>query len=290
MLSEFSHRVAVTSDDLLGEAARSLAEGTRAGRVVVSVRVGGESVEAAAWPVDPDNTPSNVVSFPIEDGELTLGSLNVFLPAGQPLQDDDRRLAEQLASGMGLALRNQLLTERLEARVEELRASRRRLVPVQTAELLERLSGEADQAVDAMREFARGVYPPLLEAEGLASAISAQARRAPIPVTVDTDGIGRYPRDIEATTYFCVVEALRNIIQHADATQAHVALNHTNGSLEFQVADDGTGFDLIGVSGVGLTAVTDRLDALTGKLRIHTEPGNGTTLTGSIPVSPEVSA
>ena len=330
VLSEFSRRVAATSDDLLDDAARSLAEGTRAERVVVSVMVDEETVEAAAWPQEPPSTSTESVSFPITDGELELGSLDVHLLAGQDLRDDDRRLAEQLASGMGLALRNQLLTERLEARVEELRESRRRLVAVQdetrrrlerdlhdgaqqqlvalkvklglgkaiaekdgaarTAELLGRLSGEADQAVDAMREFARGVYPPLLEAEGLASAITAQARRAPIPVSVDSDGIGRYPREIESTVYFCVLEALRNTMQHADALQATVTLTQSNGSLEFQVTDDGAGFDPNSNRGVGLTAMADRLDALTGELSVYTEPGNGTTLTGTIPVPAEVPA
>lgn len=333
VLSEFSRRVAATSDDLLEEAAHSLTEGTRAERVAISVMIDGEPTEAAAWPVDTAAGSIEPVSFPITDGDTTLGSLDVFLPAGQQLQDDDRRLAEQLASGMGLALRNQLLTERLEARVEELRESRRRLVAVQdetrrrlerdlhdgaqqqlvalkvklglgraiaekdgatrTAQLLERLSGEADQAVDAMREFARGVYPPLLEAEGLASAISAQARRAPIPVTVDTDGIGRYPREVEATTYFCVLEALRNIVQHADASKAVVTLTQSNGSLEFRISDDGVGFPSqadMPDRGVGLTAMADRLDALAGHLSIHTEPDNGTTLTGTIPVPVEVPA
>jgi signal transduction histidine kinase len=331
VLSEFSRRVAATSDVLLDEAARSLAEGTRAERVVVSIMIDGEPAEAAAWPREAAaSAASESVSFQITDGDSALGSLDVYLPAGQHLQDDDRRLAEQLSSGMGLALRNQLLTERLEARVEELRESRRRLVAVQdetrrrlerdlhdgaqqqlvalkvklglgraiaekdgatqTAQLLERLSGEADQAVDAMREFARGVYPPLLEAEGLASAISAQARRAPIPVTVDADGIGRYPREIESTVYFCVLEALRNAIQHAGASRVNVNLIHAHGSLEFQVSDDGAGFEANSTHGVGLTAMADRLDALTGELAIHTEPHNGTTLTGTVPLPAEVPA
>jgi signal transduction histidine kinase len=287
-------------------------------------------VEASAWPPDVVVSTAERVSFPIADGELTLGSLDVYVAVGQELQDDDRRLAGQLASGMGLALRNQLLTERLEARVEELRESRRRLVALQdetrrrlerdlhdgaqqqlvalkvklglgralaekdgatkTAELLGRLSAEADEAVDAMREFARGVYPPLLEAEGLASAITAQARRVPIDVTVDVDGVGRYPREIEATVYFCVTEALRNTVRHAGATAATVNLSQSNGALEFQVADDGVGFDPDGTGGLGLVTMTDRIDAISGELFIHTETGNGTTLTGSIPIPAEVPA
>jgi signal transduction histidine kinase len=322
--------VAATSDDLLGDAARSLAEGTRADRVVISVMIDGEPAEAAAWPHEPLTAAGEAVSFSITDGGTALGSLDVYLPSGQQLQDDDRRLAEQLASGMGLALRNQLLTERLEARVGELRESRRRLVAVQdetrhrlerdlhdgaqqqlvalkvklglgraiaekdgatrTAQLLARLSAEADAAVDAMREFARGVYPPLLEAEGLSSAIAAQARRASIPVSVNSIGIGRYPREIESTVYFCVLEALRNTVQHAEATQATVSLTQSNGAIEFQVSDDGAGFEANRTHGVGLTAMADRLDALTGELTIYTEPGNGTTLTGTVPVPAEVPA
>ena len=100
--------------------------------------------------------------------------------------------------------------------------------------------------------------------------------------------IGR--QQIESTTYFCVLEALRNTIQHAEASQARVNLSQANGSLEFQVTDDGTGFDPSSDRGVGLTAMADRLDALTGELTIHTEPGNGTTLTGTIPVPAEVLA
>ena len=111
----------------------------------------------------------------------------------------------------------------------------------------------------------------------------------PPPSPLRRDG-RRYPREIESTTYFCVLEALRNTIQHAEASQARVNLSQANGSLEFQVTDDGTGFDPSSDRGVGLTAMADRLDALTGELTIHTEPGNGTTLTGTIPVPAEVLA
>ena len=327
VLSEFSRRVAATSDSLLDDAARSLAEGTRAERVAISIIVDNEPIVAASWPVEPHEGSAEPVSFPIADDDLTLGSLDVYLAAGQELRQDDQRLAEQLASGMGLALRNQLLTERLEVRVEELRESRRRLVAVQdetrrrlerdlhdgaqqqlvalkiklglgtgiahqdgatqTAALLEQLSSEAEQTVDAMRDFARGVYPPLLEAEGLTAAIAAQARRIPLSVTVESDGIGRYPREIEATTYFCVQEAVRNIVQHANATHATVALNQSNGALEFHITDNGVGFDPTTTHGMGLVTMTDRLDAITGQLTIHTQPNTGTTIAGTIPIPTE---
>lgn len=324
VLSEFSQRVAATSDTPFDEAARSLAEGTRAERVVISIRVDSEVIEAAASPETRSDAPSEFVSLPIEDAGAVLGSLDLYLPPGQPLQQDDRRLAEQVASAMGLALRNQVLTERLEARVEELRESRRRLVAVQdetrrrlerdlhdgaqqqlvalkvklglakaiaqrdgaagTAQALQRLSADADGAVEAMREFARGVYPPLLEAEGLSSAISAHARRVPIPVTVDSDGIGRYSRQVESTIYFCVIEALENVTRYSDAASATVALSQHNGTVAFTVHDDGRGFDPNSLTrGSGLTNMEDRLDASGGDLRLTAAPGQGTTVSGRVP-------
>ncbi len=324
VLSEFSRRVAATGGSLLDDAARWLAEGTAATRVVVSLRIDGKSREAASWPSASNGAPAEPVRLPIADGGVTLGTLDLYLPPNQPLNDEDRRLAEQVASGMGLAVRNQLLTERLEARVQALRESRRRLVAVQdetrrrlerdlhdgaqqqlvalkvklglsrtiadqagathTADLLERLAAEADEAVDAMREFARGVYPPLLEAEGLTAAIAAQARRAPLPVAVNSDGMDRYSRDVEATVYFCVLEALRNTIQHAGASSAAVTLGQDNGTLEFRISDDGTGFDPTSTSRSGLITMTDRVDALAGHLTVASSPATGTTITGTLPV------
>ena len=111
----------------------------------------------------------------------------------------------------------------------------------QSAALLEQLSEEADTAVDAMRDFARGVYPPLLEAEGLATAVAAQARRSPMPVTVQGDNIGRYSRQIEATIYFCVLEALNNVAKYPQASQARVSLVDQDGSVTFEVTDNGAG-------------------------------------------------
>lgn len=325
VLSDFSRRVAATSDDLLGDAARSLAEGTRAERVSVSVITSDQSVEAAAWPAETDTASANKISFSIRDGDTELGSLDLHLAVGQELAEDDRRLASHLAAGMGLALRNQLLRERLEGRVDELRLSRRRLVAVQdetrrrierdlhdgaqqqlvalkvklglgrsvagkdgateTVSTLERLGNQADQAIDTMREFARGVYPPLLESEGLASAITAYARRVPIDVTVVSSGIERFPREIESTVYFCILEALRNTVRHANATRATIDLSHTNGSLVFEVTDNGRGFDPAGPAGGGLAAIIDRIDAMTGQVAIDSRPGGGTTLVGSLPVS-----
>ena len=105
------------------------------------------------------------------------------------------------------------------------------------------LQTEATDALEDLRDLARGIYPPLLADEGLSVALEAQARRSVVPVTVDAGGIGRYPREVESAVYFCALEALNNVAKYADASSATIRLSQTNGSLAFEVVDDGRGFD-----------------------------------------------
>ena len=153
--------------------------------------------------------------------------------------------------------------------------------------LVEDLSATADIAVDSLRTLARGIYPPLLEAEGLERALVTQAQRSPIPVDLRTDGLRRYDRQVEATIYFCVLEAMRNAVTHADATNLTVLLEDRDGQLHFRVVDDGRGSDPAEVvHGLGLTNMADRIDALGGSLAIEdgADDGGGMQVTGSIPV------
>lgn len=107
-------------------------------------------------------------------------------------------------------------------------------------------------------------------------------------VTVHADGIGRYPREVEAAVYFCVLEALQNVIKYADASQVTVDLAETDAFLLFAVQDDGRGFDVASrPSGRGLSNMADRLEALSGELQIRSAPGEGTTATGLVPVPRE---
>lgn len=333
VLSAFSQRVAATDEGLVDLAAESLVGGTGAESGAVWVTDGDSWVRTAVYP--PETRPSqrpaldahgdagSVVARVQHDGEA-LGAVALHAPTGQRLSDEDRRLAGEVASAMGLALRNQRLTEMLQGRVDELRESRRRIVAVQdetrrtlerdlhdgaqqqlvalkvklglarqlatkdgadrTAALLEQLSTETDEAVEAMRDFARGIYPPLLEAEGLGPALAAQARRAPLPVTIDADGLGRFGRDTEATVYFCVLEALQNVAKYAQASTADVALGQHNGSVTFAVTDNGVGFDPDrSESGVGITNMRDRVLAMGGWLEVHSTPGGGTRIAGCLP-------
>jgi signal transduction histidine kinase len=249
-------------------------------------------------------------------GEL-LGALSVEMPPNDPLDDGRRRLVADLASQAGLVLRNVRL-------IEELRESRQRLVAAQDEErrklernlhdgaqqqlvalavqlqlarglvgkdpdaagaALERLQTQAADALEDLRDLARGIYPPLLADRGLAAALEGQARKAAIPVTVEALDDARYPREVEATVYFCALEALNNVAKYADASAASVRLERRDGTLTFRVSDDGKGFDPEAAgSGTGLQGIADRLDAVRGSLTVRSAPGEGTIVEGAIPV------
>ncbi len=131
----------------------------------------------------------------------------------------------------------------------------------------------------------RGIYPPLLESEGLCAALSAQARRLDLAVTV-LDRMGRrYPREVEATAYFCSLEALHNAVRHAHAQHTHVELDGTDSTLQVTITDDGDGFDPDStMHGSGLTHMTDRADSAGGTLSVASRPGHGTTVTLTLPI------
>ena len=151
--------------------------------------------------------------------------------------------------------------------------------------MLSQLEQQAGDAIKAVREFAGGIYPPLLEAEGLAVAIGQQARQSAIPVSVHGDGISRYTRDIEAAVYFSVLEALQNTAKYAEATSATVELGTGDGAFTFEVRDDGNGFDAATVArGAGLTGIADRLDTVGGAIHIDSTPGGGTRISGTVPI------
>jgi signal transduction histidine kinase len=254
-------------------------------------------------------------------GEL-LGALSVEMPASDPMTPDKERLVADLASQAGLVLRNVAL-------VEELRESRRRLVaaqdherrklernihdgaqqqlvalavkarlarqfvardPAKTEEMLGQIEAETQTALDDLRDLARGIYPPLLADKGLGSALDAQARKAPFPVRVDADGVGRLPQDVEAAVYFSCLEALQNIAKYAQASNATIELRLDASMLRFAVSDDGCGFDPSSVSGSGLQGVTDRLAAIGGTFEVESVPGAGTTVAGRVPIRSQSSA
>ncbi len=105
-------------------------------------------------------------------------------------------------------------------------------------------------------------------------------------MTIDADGIERYPQELEAAVYFCVLEALQNVERYAGASLVTVALAQPDGSLTFEVRDDGCGFNPVTKPrGSGLVNMSDRLDALGGHLTVDSAPGSGSRLRGEIPTT-----
>jgi signal transduction histidine kinase len=151
--------------------------------------------------------------------------------------------------------------------------------------MLSQIEAETQSALEDLRDLARGIYPPLLADRGLPAAIEAQARKSPVPVEVDVDGVARLPQDVEGAVYFSVIEALQNVAKYANATQVAVSLRREADGVRFAVHDDGGGFDPHAVGyGTGLQGMADRLSALEGRLEVHSELGAGTRVTGRIPL------
>ena len=117
-----------------------------------------------------------------------------------------------------------------------------------------------------------------LEAEGVRVALVAAGRDASVPVDVEADGFGRYPPEIEATIYFCVLEALRSM---RNTGPAQVRLADNGEFVEFSVRGASAG----SASGHGLTAVGDRVEALGGTLKVEPVPGGGTVISGHLPAT-----
>ena len=156
----------------------------------------------------------------------------------------------------------------------------------QLAALVSETSDDLSRALAELRDLAHGIYPAVLESEGLSGALRDCAQRAAITTELDCDGATRYPPEVEAAVYFCCLEALQNAAKHAgEHARATLTLRHRDGTLAFEIADNGHGFDAPTTdSGVGLQNMTDRIGALGGALTIHSAPGHGTKITGTLPI------
>jgi signal transduction histidine kinase len=155
------------------------------------------------------------------------------------------------------------------------------------AERFADLRDSLDRALAEVRDLAHGIYPTVLETDGLRVALSEAAERAPIPTTVDVNGTGRHPHEIESAVYFCCVEALQNAAKHAgEGRRATISLREADGRLSFAVSDDGQGFDPGRVRpGAGLQNLADRVGALGGELVIDAAVGRGVTIRGEVPLT-----
>jgi PAS domain S-box-containing protein len=244
---------------------------------------------------------------------------------GQDVTDrvlGDQALRQSLEEAQRLAAENSELRAELEVQLEEVRASRARIVQAtyEARRRLERdlhdgaqqrltmvemtlraavrqldtnadptLRGTLDQAIEELgagsaelRSLARGLHPALLTERGLVAALEALASRSQVPVKLECATIGRLDSSVESAAYFVVSEALTNVMKHAHASRAQVTLEPRDASLLLEVRDDGRGGATIDAGG-GLRGLSDRVAALGGRLRLESPSGGGTVVCVELP-------
>ena len=242
-----------------------------------------------------------------------LGAVGIVKPANDLVTPADRALLADVAAGAGLLLRNIALNSQLEQRAVEVRASRRRLITTLDAERrrLERnlhdgaqqqvvalkvklgiaktvaeregadqivdyavsMAAETQRAVDALRAVAHGIYPPLLDSDGLGAALRALERTSPVPFSVAASDLGRYGRQSEQTAYFCVLETIdRARVVGASAVRATVAEAESGGGLAASIDIEGVDAD------VDLASVSERIEAVGGSSTVEAGLGDSVRL------------
>jgi signal transduction histidine kinase len=273
---------------------------------------GGRWVDCEGRPVTAPDRGAAGVTLVERDGEVLAALMH------DPAIEAGLVQAASVAAGMAIA--NERLRAEVRAQLEEVRASRRRIVEAGDAarrrverdlhdgaqqrlvglslglRMLEErcrdIPGAADDidalqlelrsALQELRELARGLHPQILTEEGLGAAVESLAERSAVPVRVHVDSDERLPEPVEATAYFVVAEALVNVSKYAQATSATVAVARANGSVLIDVRDDGVGGASPG-AGSGLLGLEDRVAALGGLLAIESPSGRGTHLHAEIP-------
>jgi signal transduction histidine kinase len=257
----------------------------------------------------PSSDEHRTVTF-IKDGGTPLAAV-----IHEPVALNDPELPSGITAAVGLALANARLQAEVRARVEQVKASRRRLVEAadeqrrqlehelrqateqqlaQVAGLLgddepqlEEVKAELDAARSELRKLALGIHPATLTSTGLSAALTELAARSTVPVNL-TVPAGRWPPAVEAAAYFICSEALANIAKHANASVVQIHITDTESELRIEVADDGVG-GANPATGSGLRGLQDRAEALGGHFAISSPPGRGTRLAANIPVETQPS-
>jgi len=231
------------------------------------------------------------------------------------------QLVKLTAAAASMALEHTRLQAEVQAQLEQVRASRARLVEAGDAErrrlerdlhdgaqqrlvtlslalgmardraagadpeleaLIDSAGKEAREALTELRELARGIHPAVLTETGLTGAVQALVERSPVAATITAVPDERFPAAIEATAYFVVSEALANVAKHAMADGAQVTIRRRRpGRLVVEVSDDGAGGAR--PEGSGLRGLADRVASVGGVLRVDSPPGGGTRLEADIP-------
>jgi len=271
---------------------------------------GGGLVDSEGQPFE---APADRRSTRLErDGELL--AVIVHDPG---LEREDAAFVEAVGSVARLALENERLSAQVRAQLEEVRASRQRIVEAGDAErrrverdlhdgaqqrlvalamrldaargttvdaraLIDAASAELGTAIAEVRQLARGLHPTILTERGLRAAIESLAERTPVPVEVEAAS-ERYPATVEATAYFVVAEALTNVARYAAASHAAVSVRADGEHLTVEVRDDGRG-GADPTRGSGLRGLSDRVAAIGGTLEIDSPAGAGTVVRAHLPL------
>lgn len=232
-------------------------------------------------------------------------------------------LLEAVASAAGLALENERLLAELRVQLDEVRDSRTRLVEASVTErrrlernlhdgaqqrlvtlslhlrmaqetlhddpraaeaMLESVAADLKQALEELRELARGLHPAVLTDRGLAPALQSLANRSPFPVEVAGVSPQRLPEPVEAALYYVVAESLTNAAKHSKATEGRVELSTTPDAVVVEIRDNGSGGASL-TGGSGLRGLVDRIEALGGKLRLQSDVGRGTVIQAELPLT-----
>jgi signal transduction histidine kinase len=272
-------------------------------------------VDAAGKPVELPAPGSGRSVSPVESGGRRVGAI-----IHDASLDDERDLVRAAGAAAALMLENERLDAELRAKIEELSASRTRIVEsgdaarrrlerdlhdgaqqrlvslalrlrmlrselggdADAAHELEMARNELDQALGELRELARGIHPSVLSDRGLRAALEGLASRAPLPVELSAAPGGRLPERVEAAAYFVVAEALTNVTKYSLATHVSVNVTLDDGGVVVEVSDDGIG-GADPAKGSGLRGLLDRVSALEGRFELDSRPGRGTTVRATIP-------
>jgi len=300
-------------------------------RAALAAALGDPSVELAYWLPEPGrfvDAAGHPVTLP--DGEWTPVELHgdrIAAIRHDRSLTDEPQLVRAAGAAAALALENARLAAELRARIEELRASRARIVSAGDTERrrlernlhdgaqarmvglaaklgLARRKAEADPeltalleesrvelmaSLDELRAVARGLHPAVLTDRGLDAAIRGLAYRAPLPVEVDGTIPDDLPAPVATALYYVIAEALTNVAKYARAGRATVVVRRDGGDVVAEVADDGVG-GADAAAGSGLQGLGDRVAALDGRLEVTSPAGGGTRIRARIPASADVRA
>jgi signal transduction histidine kinase len=313
--------------DLLTELGHSPAPGDLRAALARALR--DPSLEIAYWLpagerfVDGSGKPATLPG-PAADGAVTMierEGRRIAALVHDPAVTDDESLVQAVAAAAGLQLENERLQADLRSQLEEVRASRARIVEATQEErrrierdlhdgtqqrlvsiamtlgladakvatdpgAAHRLIGEAKgglaAALEELRELSQGIHPGILTERGLGMAVDELALRMHLPVEVDVRLSERLPTPVETAAYYVISEALTNVAKHAGASRARVGVGHDDGRALIAVSDNGRGGADAG-QGSGLRGLRDRVEALGGRFALESPVGEGTVIRADIP-------